>query len=302
MSDDGTRKVLAELASLNSRLVFIDNPGEIVSSGLNAAIRQARGKTIIRMDAHTEYAADYIRQCVEVLKATSADNVGGPWIAVGTGLVGQAIALAFQSPYAVGGAKGHDPECEGHVDTVYLGCWPREAFQRFGLFDEEFVRNQDDEFNLRIRRGGGRIWQSTKIRSWYHPRQTLSELFSQYLQYGYWKVRVLQKHRVPASMRHLIPGLFVLALILPPMLAIFLPSAFWVWSGMLLIYLLCTVLASVITARKHETKLLLVLPIVFACFHVAYGLGFLRGILDFAVLRRKPASAYTRLTRSQSIQ
>ena len=302
MSNDGTREIIAELASSDSRLVVIDNPGKIVSSGLNAAIRRARGKTIIRMDAHTKYSPDYIRQCVEVLAQTSADNVGGPWIAIGAGLVGQAIAAAFQSPFAAGGAKGHNPNCEGHVDTVYLGCWPREVFEHYGFFDEELVRNQDDEFNLRIRRGGGRIWQSSKIRCWYHARETLGELFAQYVQYGYWKARVLHKHKIPASVRHLIPGLFVLSLVLLPILSIIVPSAIWVWSALLLTYLICNILASVVTAWRHDRKLFFVLLVVFACFHVAYGLGFLRGIFDLAFLRQKPASAYTRLTRSQSIR
>jgi glycosyltransferase involved in cell wall biosynthesis len=302
ISGDGTREILSDIARGEPRLTVIDNPGRIVSTALNEGIRHARGKIIIRMDSHTTYADDYIQRCVEVLQQTNADNVGGAWVATGSGLMGEAIAAAFQSPYAVGGAKGHDPNCEGHVDTVYLGCWPREVFQRFGLFDEELVRNQDDEFNLRIRRGGGRIWQSRKIRSWYHPRKTLNELFSQYLQYGYWKVRVLQKHRVPASMRHLIPGLFVFAVILLPMLSILVPSAIWLWSALLATYLCCNVLAAVVTARRHETRLRFVLPVVFACFHVAYGLGFLRGFFDFVLMRRKPANAYTRLTRSQTIQ
>ena len=76
------------------------------------------------------------------------------------GFIGQAIAAAFQSPFSIGGARGHDATYEGEVDTVYLGCWPRDVFDRIGMFDEELVRNQDDEFNLRLTRSGGKIWQS----------------------------------------------------------------------------------------------------------------------------------------------
>ena len=104
----------------------------------------------------------------------------------------------------------------GRVDTVYLGCWPREVFDRIGMFDEELVRNQDDEFNLRLVRSGGKIWQSTRIKSWYHPRETLRQLFSQYVQYGYWKARVMQKHKLPASLRHVIPACFILELFILP--------------------------------------------------------------------------------------
>ena len=132
ISDDGTREILNRLAEEDSRLRIIDNPGRIVSTGLNAAIRIAKGKIIIRMDAHTEYAPDYVRQCVEVLQDSGADNVGGPWVAKGKGLMGQAIAAAFQSPFSAGGPCGHDPNYEGTLDTVYLGCWPRDVFNRIG--------------------------------------------------------------------------------------------------------------------------------------------------------------------------
>src|SRR5262249_10743234 len=126
MSDDGTRAILERLERENPCLHVIDNPVRIVSTGLNEAIKAAKGEIILRMDAHTEYALDYIRQCVTVLQETGADNVGGPWTAKGTGRVSQAIAAAFQSPFAIGGAKGHNTNYTGLVDTVYLGCWRRQ--------------------------------------------------------------------------------------------------------------------------------------------------------------------------------
>jgi glycosyltransferase involved in cell wall biosynthesis len=309
---------------------LIDNPGRIVSTGLNAAIRAARGDIIVRMDAHTEYAPDYIRRCVEMSRRTGADNVGGPWVARGDGYVSRAIAAAFQSPFAFGGARSHCPEYEGLVDSVYLGCWRRETFERFGYFDEELVRNQDDEHNLRIIRGGGRIWQNPEIKSWYHPRGSFSTLFRQYLQYGYWKVRVIQKHKLPASWRHLVPGGFVLTL-----LSLFLLSAFsfllsalrlpssdpWSlgplvpWSvvtgpvhfcfllstfcflSLLVLYAFLASVASITTAARTEWKLLPVLPFVFGCYHFGYGWGFLRGVMDFVLLRRRGGVTLTEVTR-----
>ena len=297
MSDDGTREVLLRLAHGEPLVRIIDNPGAIVSTGLNAAIREARGSIIIRMDAHTSYASDYVRQCVQTLEDTNADNVGGPWLARGKGRIGKAIAAAFQSSFACGGARGHDPNYSGPVDTVYLGCWPREIFSRIGMFDEELVRNQDDEFNLRIVRNGGKIWQSVRIKSWYCPRESLRDLFTQYLQYGYWKARVLQKHRLPASLRHLIPAGFVLTLALLPLLSLFWPFAFWIWLTLLIIYLAVTVTLSCVTAAASAWQLLPLLPAAFWTFHFAYGWGFLRGFIDFFILRRKCREAYTALSR-----
>jgi glycosyltransferase involved in cell wall biosynthesis len=297
MSDDGTREILNRLAESETCLKIVDNPGRIVSTGLNLAIRAARGEVIIRMDAHTSYAPDYIRQCVDALKETAADNVGGPWVARGKGRIGRAISAAFQSSFATGGARGHDLNYSGPVDTVYLGCWPREVFDKIGLFDEELVRNQDDEFNLRLARNGGRIWQSTKIKSWYHPRETLRQLFRQYVQYGYWKARVMQKHSLPASVRHVVPACFLLALLGLPLISFYWTPALWIWVGFLSLYLLFNIFASLFTAASSGWELFPLLPAVFATFHFAYGWGFLKGFRDFIVLHRQPAQSCKTLTR-----
>jgi GT2 family glycosyltransferase len=300
MSDDGTRDILAQLQRENPGLRVVDNPGRIVSSGLNAAIREGRGSIIIRMDAHTEYASNYVKQCVLILETTRADNVGGPARTRTDGYAQAAIAAAYHSPFSVGGAHFHNVDYEGYVDTVTYGCWRREIFDRIGFFDESLVRNQDDEFNLRLRRAGGKIWQSPRLQSWYKPRSTLRSLFWQYAQYGYWKVRVIQKHRIPASARHLVPACFLLLLLVLPMLSFCSVFALQAWFGLIGAYLAIMVLASLKTANKNEWKLLPVLPLAFACFHFGYGLGFLSGIWDFVLLRRQPASAFSRLTRPSS--
>ena len=297
MSDDRTREVLSEIAATDPRVRVVDNPGRIAATGLNAAIRAARGQIILRMDAHTEYAPDYVRRCVEVLEETGADNVGGPARTRATTYMQGAIAAAYNSPYSVGGARFHDVDYEGWLDTVTYGCWRREIFDRIGLFDEELVRNQDDEFNLRTVRAGGRIWQSPSIRSWYSPRGSLRALFAQYRQYGYWKVRVIQKHRLPASIRHLVPGAFVLALGGLGLAAPFSRVAAVGLRTILGAYGAVLLAASLLTARRAGWRYLAVLPAVFACYHVSYGIGFMRGILDWVVLRRSPGASFIALTR-----
>jgi glycosyltransferase involved in cell wall biosynthesis len=300
MSDDGTREILSQLAAADRRITMVDNPEGIVPTGLNRAIRQAQGKIIIRMDGHTTYARDYVRRCVEVLSETHADNVGGPWVARGEGIIGRAIAAAFGSGFAAGGARSHDCQYEGIVDSVYLGCWRRELFERVGFFDETLVRNQDDEFNLRITRQGGAVWQSPRIKSVYSSRSSLRGLFKQYLQYGYWKVRVLQKHKIPASVRHLVPAAFLIALAGLPVMALWFEVVWWFWGGLLSLYMTLLLLASIVTASRQGSELLLYLPLVFACFHIGYGLGFLHGILDFVMLRRGGDSRYGALTRERT--
>lgn len=307
MSDDGTRQVLAEYAARQPRLRVLDNPEKIVSTGLNRAIRAAQGDIVIRMDVHTRYASDYVRQCVAVLRETGADNVGGPWIAEGRGYIGRVITAASLSCFGVGWAPGHNPFHEGPVDTVYLGCWRKETLERLGLFDESLVRNQDDELNLRIVRSGGVVWQSRRIRSWYRPRNSLKALFRQYFQYGFWKVAVIRKHKLPASLRHLVPGAFVGANLGLPLLwgiahAVDATTAGvvgWLWLGQAGLYVAASLAASFLAAASRGWDLLPLLPVVFATYHVSYGLGFLAGLVHFGLRRRcgQPARLFTALSR-----
>lgn len=300
MSDDGTRAVLSQLERENSRVRVVDNPVRFTATGMNAGIRLARGRYIAIMGAHNRYAPDYLRRSLEVLEQTGVDNVGGVMMCDADSRVQRAIAAAHHSPFSVGGARWHNTGYEGSVDTVFGGVYRREVFDRIGLFDEELVRNQDDEFNLRLTRAGGKIWQSPRIKSWYRPRGSLRDLFRQYMQYGYWKVRVIQKHRMPASLRQIVPGCFVLALTMLAIGSVWSSAAAWALGGLLGAYLVGNLAASLQTAAHTDWKILPLLPIVFTCYHFAYGYGFLRGILDFLVLRRRADWAYSQLTRVSS--
>lgn len=303
MSTDGTREILNDYQrQYRGRIRAIDNPGRYVSSGLNAAIRETRGRIVLRMDAHTVYAADYLRTCTEILEETGADNVGGPARTQTNGWLHDAIAAAYHSPFSCGGARFHMPEFEGWVDTVTYGCWRRETLDALGLFDEDMIRNQDDELNLRLVRAGGKIWQSPRIVSWYSPRTTLPALFRQYFQYGFWKVAVIRKHRVPARVQHLVPGVFVSLQLLLPLIALAAAltgaavpfrAAAAAYIAMNLLYFTGVVLASV-RIGSNRWSLLPVMPLVFATYHTSYGLGFVWGCITF-FLRKHQGTRLGRL-------
>ena len=298
MSDDGTREILAKLVREDNRVRVIDNPDRTTALGMNAGIRQARGQFIAIMGAHNEYAPDYLRASLAVSEATGADNVGGSMLCRGQSRLQRAIAAAHHSPFSVGGARWHNVQYEGPADTVFGGFYRRSVFERIGCFDESLLRNQDDELNLRLTLAGGKIWHSPSIRSFYCPRPSLGALFRQYLQYGYWKVAVIKKHRRPAALRHLVPGLFVLALMVLPLLGLLFAPFFWLWLVCLAAYTVANVSASVITAARTEWSFLPLLPPIFACYHIGYGSGFLRGVIGLMILRRTPSAAFTQLTRA----
>ena len=306
-SDDATRSILERLAEKDGRLRIIDNPARITPAAFNAAIQQARGRYVAFMSAHARYPGDYLVRCFELAERLGADNVGGPAIAEGRGYIQRGIAASHHSPFSVGGASWHSLEHEGKAGTVFGGFYRKDVFNRVGLFDEDLVRNQDDELNFRLELAGGLIWQSPAVRSWYSPRSTLGALFRQYQQYGYWKVRILLKHGRMPSLRHYVPAVFVLGLpaamlILGAAMAITLAApgspasaaAWWIGAIAALVpisYAAVLVIASLSTAARSGWDLLPVLPITFATYHVAYGVGLLQGLIDFALRRRTAASS-----------
>jgi glycosyltransferase involved in cell wall biosynthesis len=309
MSDDGTRELLTRLMETQP-VSLIDNPERIVSTGLNAAIQASTGEIIVRMDVHTIYAPDYIRECVRALRETGADSVGGPWVAKpNAGPVSEAIAAAFHSPFCCGGGKAHNAEYEGEIDTVYLGCWRRDAFSRAGMFDPELVRNQDDEFHFRLRRQGGKVWQSPRIRSWYTPRSSLRALFRQYMQYGYWKVAVMRKHRGLAAWRQAMPALFVTSLIagvlavaISAMLGVSFVAKLLAISlfSVLAVYAAACITAAAFLPASVSLPVRFLVPMVIAIYHGAYGWGFVAGILTLFRGPQKPAQQsrfFTALSR-----
>jgi succinoglycan biosynthesis protein ExoA len=278
LSDDGTRAVLESYAARFPWIHLLDNPGRIAAAGLNLALRQSTGAILVRMDAHTEYAPDYIAQCLAVLDQTGAANVGGPARTKSDGYWQTAIALAFHSAFFSGGSRFHDVNFEGLVDTVPYGCWRRETLEALGGFDEALERNQDDELNFRMVRAGGTIWQSPRIRSWYFPRRSLTALARQYYQYGRWKAVVIRKHGRPAEWRQVVPSL-VLALLAGFPLAVLSPPVLGVGLCGLGIYGVASLVASLAALQSRtQLRLLPALPLVFGTVHVTYGIGLLRGL------------------------
>lgn len=296
MSTDGTRQVIEGLTLQypDIALTVFDNVGQIVATGLNRALEQAKGEVIIRVDGHTIIATNYIQECVAALKRSEADNVGGRMDAVSETRFGQAVALATSSPFGIGGGRFHYADREQFVDTVYLGAWPREVFERIGLFDEEMIRNQDDELNYRLRSHGGRILLSPRIRSKYYNRTSPRALWRQYFQYGCWKVRVMQKHPFQMRLRQFVPALFVIALMIS---LILMPLAFGGLSlfGLVLgSYTAANLIASVLVHKGQSWRVLPLLPITFALLHLAYGSGFLVGLARFWNYWDKSARRSTR--------
>jgi succinoglycan biosynthesis protein ExoA len=294
-SDDGTRAVLSGYVSRYSQIRLLDNPSRIVPTAMNIGIRKARGSIIIRIDARCVVEPDYISQCVHYLKTTGAQNVGGQQRAVGDNTVSKAIALATTSPFGIGNSKFRYSDREQLVDTVYLGAYPRSVFDQIGLYDESLVRNQDYELNHRLRKAGGTIFFTPNIRSVYYGRPSLRRLFVQYFQYGYWKVRVLKKHRDSLKVRHLVAPFFVASLIASALASPFrLGRLLLKW--ILFTYTSASLAASIYASRKAGKRFVPLLPVIFAILHISWGLGFVWSLLTMPLSPEKvPGTGAKRL-------
>ncbi|HEX2978987.1 MAG TPA: sugar transferase [Anaerolineaceae bacterium] len=283
MSTDGTREIVANYIAANQNIRLLDNPGRIAPTALNVGLRNATGDVIIRVDGHCEIAPNYARLCVQHLQEDKVDGVGGPMETIGENYVADAIAIAMSSMFGVGGSAFRTGRAQPTlVDSVAFPAYPRQTVEKAGLFDEELVRNQDDEYNYRIRKSGGKLLLSPDIHSKYYSRSTLASLGRQYFQYGYWKVRVMQKHPFQMSLRQFVPATFVAALLASIALAILIPQGIYVLLGVLGLYGIANTIASGYSALKRGFQYIFILPLVFTILHISYGFGFLIGLVKFS--------------------
>jgi cellulose synthase/poly-beta-1,6-N-acetylglucosamine synthase-like glycosyltransferase len=289
MSTDATRKIVADLAREHPCIKLLENPKKITPAALNMGITQARGDIIVRVDAHSTYPPDYVSSLVAWQEKTGADNVGGAWrILPGSDTpMGRAIAVGLAHPFGVGNAYYRiGASAPRWVDTVPFGCYRREVFSHIGLFDEEHVRTEDDEFNLRLRKNGGRILLVPEIVIDYYARESLAKVWRMYYQYGYFKALVARKLGGVLSLRHLIPSLLVLTLILSLLLGQWFSPFKTLGLLTLLAYLLAEVTCAWIAGRRQGMAVAARLALVFPVLHFSYGLGFLKGLLDFFLLKK----------------
>ena len=294
LSTDHTRDEVSsfqrDYPSLPVRVV--DNPRRIIPAALNCAIEASRGQYIIRLDAHSIPSADYVERCVQALEAQKGENVGGVWDIrpQGNGLISRAIAVAAAHPFGVGDARYRYTTGAGYVDTVPFGAFQRATFERFGLFDETLLTNEDYEFNARLRQGGGRIWLDPHIRSTYFARPDLQGLAAQYWRYGYWKWQMLRRYPRTLRWRQALPPVFVLSLVILLLLSPWWVVARWLLGIEIVVYCLVLMIGSLPVARqKKDLGLIFAVPLAIFTMHLAWGAGFL-----WSMVSSRPAKKLSR--------
>jgi len=285
MSTDKTRQIISKYQEKYAFINLLDNPQKNTPSALNIGIKASTAKTIIRLDAHTTYSKDYFEKCVKYIDEYEADNVGGvivPSPRVDS-LVAKAISVSLSSPFGVGLSRfrlGVTKPTE--VDTVPFGCFRRSLFEKIGFFNEDVPRNEDIDLNHRIKKNGGKIMLFPDIVSYYYPRSTLSQFWTHNSHNGWTIIRAAAQQNFRFSLRHILPLFFVLSLIVLIGAAFVYQSAIWALAGVIMVYLSMNIFESIrVGIQKKDLRLIILLPFIYSLLHISYGLGSLKGIVDY---------------------
>jgi glycosyltransferase involved in cell wall biosynthesis len=282
-STDSSRQMVEEISSrqVTPDIRLLNNPARIVPVGLNEAIRQARGRFILRMDAHTDYPPNYIENCVAELERTGAANVGGRCITCpgGNTLTAKSIALLTQTRAGVGNSAYRLGQGDRYVDTVPFGAFRREVLAEVGLYREDLERNQDYELNARIRSHGHRIFLSSKIYCFYHNVPTFAAFMRQAFRNACWNAQCWRRYPISFCWRHAAPLAFFGALIGSLLLGLVFRPAWWLFGLGVCLYLLLALTASATIARQGEWKSAVLAPVLMFPFHLVYGFATLVGLL-----------------------
>jgi len=285
MSTDRSREIVGGYQKRHPNVILVDNARRTAPCAFNIGAKAARGSLAIITGAHTTYPPDYVRLCVETIRRTGADLVGGTMVTLtrGEGLAGRLVQALTTHRFGVGGAQFRLGAADGPADTVPYGCYRRGVFDRIGWFDERLTRNQDYEFSRRILAAGGKIWCNPAIQTRYYTQATLRGLFKQAFGTGMWNPWTWFVAPYAFGPRHAIPGIFVLALLGAVTLA---ACISWGWiapAAIMVPYLALALLASYQQACRFGVRLLPLLPPLFFAYHASYGLGTLWGALRLLV-------------------
>ncbi len=283
LSKDKTAHIVREYSKQHKHITLIENPDKFVPQALNIGIQNAIGDVIIRIDAHCEYPTNYVSVLVDKLYELNADNVGGQWITLPSNDSVTSLAIATASSHIFGvGNSLHKTGSENIIetDTVPFGCYKKEVFTRIGLFDTDLIRNQDDEFNARLIKSGGKIYLIPQLKIKYYARDSFNKMNKMYYQYGLFKPLVNKKLKGAATIRQFFPMLFTLGILIGGILSLLIDLLFIPYVSILILYFgLAIYFAIKEFTKKKRIALLFVLPFTFFNIHLSYGLGYITGII-----------------------
>lgn len=297
MSDDGTRELILALKNKYTSLHLLDNKKKLTPFAFNLGIKTENADYYQIVGARHIVSSNYFQRSIDILeKDSSIWCVGGKLINEYTSKTSEIIAKAMDTSFGMGLGNFRIKTDSGYTDTVTSPMYPASVFDKIGYFDEDLIRNQDDDFNYRVTSKGGKIWFENSICLKYYVRGTYKGLYRQFFQYGYWKVFVNRKHKAVTTMRQMVPPIFVLFTFITPLILIS-SYRFFVWTTVIcwVLYFLMGIYFSFKKSDSNSEKVGIFKT--FPILHFSYGLGYLYGILHFLILNKRPDQKQSRLSR-----
>ena len=280
-STDATRALMLDFAKAAPfEVKVLDNPKRWLASGINVALGAATGDAVIRLDAHARIPRDFLQKNLQALER-GEDIVGGCVLGGAPSGAWESVLRTVDTSRFCGGAAPFRNGGEArYVDTLAYALYRREVYDKVGLYDERLRRTEDNDMHYRMRKAGYRFYFSPDIVSYHAARSTMRGQLRQKWGNGYWIGRTMRIQPRCFAPRHLIPALFVLALLFGLLL---LPLSVWPLLLLLFAYLACDLFFAVRGALSQESGrllALLTLPFLFPAVHVVYGVGTLAGLLS----------------------
>lgn len=296
-SDDGTLEVIDQLIKIYPTVNVEVNELQLTPYAFNLGIKNSIAFDYLAIvGSRHVLSVNYFQDAIQAIESdNSIWCVGGRVDNVYANESGKITATAMGTSFGMGIGNFRAIEHSGYVDTVGTPIYPAWVFDKVGYFDEELVRNQDDEFNFRVRKSGGKILYLNEISVKYYVRSSINQLKKQFMQYGYWKVYVNKKHKAITTWRQLIPPLFVCYLVLLSFLLIINPWFGCLMSIPLLLYMTLSIFVAIKLSESFREfiRYLNIFPII----HVSYGWGYLKGFFRFLILNQKPSTQSKTLSR-----
>ena len=280
MSEDKTIHNVKEIEEVYRKkgiqveIRYFQNPKKLLAVGWNIGIKKARGQYVVRIDAHSQADKLLISKCVKVLsEKKDVACVGGRLETESLTENGKIIADVLSSPFGVGNSKFRYAEKSGYVDTVAYGMYRKEIFEKVGYFNEQFIRNQDNDMHGRIKKCGGKFYLDVSIKNKYHSRESAKAMMKQAFGNGKWVIIGAKKSesKQGISLRHLIPLFFVVTNTILAVSEIFSVIARWIMATMYILY----ISMAIAFALKKSRNIMNVskMCVYYWLLHMSYGIG-----------------------------
>jgi glycosyltransferase involved in cell wall biosynthesis len=278
-SEDKSAEIVMDIQKNNKIIKYFNQPERSITKAINSGIKNSKGEILVRLDAHTEAPRNYISKIADTLINNKAELVSGIIVPIGTNYWSKTIGLCLSSSFGIGDSRLYHYDEPVYTKRGYLGAYRKDYIVKLGYYDELLFSADDYDVFYRVKKAGGRILVLPELGVKYYCRESLKKVFGQYFKYGWTKVVVFKKYGKLLSARAIVPGLFLVTLIVFLSVSIFIKESGYIFLLLVGIYLITNLIFSATLSFRKGFKFLFSAPVVFITLHTSHALGFCYGLL-----------------------